>query len=103
MHCLKVPANNFRGTFGNVQNNSLSFVLASIQSSYTGLVLAIVDSFDLAQQLERELKFFTQHLSVEILHFPDWEILPYDPFSPHQDIKEKKKKKKKKKKKSTLR
>ena len=86
MHCLKVPANNFRGTFGNVQENSLSFVLAAIQSNYTGLVLAIVDSFDLAQRLERELKFFTQHLSVDILHFPDWEILPYDQFSPHQDI-----------------
>ena len=23
---------------------------------------------------------------MDILHFPDWEILPYDAFSPHQDI-----------------
>jgi len=35
--------------------------------------------------LERELPFFLQH-DCEILVFPDWEILPYDNFSPHQDI-----------------
>ena len=36
------------------------------------------------QQIQQELQFFLPHqLS---LHFPDWEILPYDHFSPHQDI-----------------
>src|SRR5690606_4274610 len=29
-------------------------------------------------------RFFASELPV--LHFPDWEILPYDLFSPHQDI-----------------
>ena len=35
--------------------------------------------------LERELPFFLDGSS-EILVFPDWETLPYDNFSPHQDI-----------------
>ena len=35
--------------------------------------------------LERELPFFLDGRS-EILVFPDWETLPYDNFSPHQDI-----------------
>ena len=35
--------------------------------------------------LERELPFFLDE-AVEILVFPDWETLPYDNFSPHQDI-----------------
>lgn len=36
-----------------------------------------------AQRLEGALQFFADH---PILSFPDWETLPYDSFSPHQDI-----------------
>ncbi|MBZ9568035.1 transcription-repair coupling factor [Modicisalibacter tunisiensis] len=36
-----------------------------------------------AQRLESALRFFA---SVPVLPFPDWETLPYDSFSPHQDI-----------------
>src|SRR6185312_9117692 len=37
-----------------------------------------------AQALEAELKIFAGGLPV--LHFPDWETLPYDVFSPHPEI-----------------
>ena len=30
--------------------------------------------------------FFSSDASVPNLRFPDWETLPYDAFSPHQDI-----------------
>ncbi|QEM81503.1 transcription-repair coupling factor [Halomonas binhaiensis] len=36
-----------------------------------------------ALRLENELAFFS---TVPVLPFPDWETLPYDSFSPHQDI-----------------
>ncbi|RZI58846.1 MAG: transcription-repair coupling factor [Rubrivivax sp.] len=36
------------------------------------------------QRLEDELKFFAPELRVAV--FPDWETLPYDNFSPHQDL-----------------
>ncbi|MGQ4880255.1 transcription-repair coupling factor [Billgrantia sp. LNSP4103-1] len=36
-----------------------------------------------AQRLESDLRFFA---SVPVMPFPDWETLPYDSFSPHQDI-----------------
>ncbi|TXI19843.1 MAG: DEAD/DEAH box helicase, partial [Roseateles sp.] len=36
------------------------------------------------QRLEDELKFFAPELKVVV--FPDWETLPYDSFSPHQDL-----------------
>lgn len=36
-----------------------------------------------AQRLENELRFYS---SVPVMPFPDWETLPYDSFSPHQDI-----------------
>ncbi|MEQ1806811.1 MAG: transcription-repair coupling factor, partial [Burkholderiaceae bacterium] len=36
------------------------------------------------QRLESELPFFAPELRVAV--FPDWETLPYDNFSPHQDL-----------------
>jgi transcription-repair coupling factor (superfamily II helicase) len=37
-----------------------------------------------AQRLAQEMVFFDTALSVAV--FPDWETLPYDTFSPHQDL-----------------
>ncbi len=37
-----------------------------------------------ARRLQDELKFFAPTLRIAL--FPDWETLPYDSFSPHQDL-----------------
>ena len=37
-----------------------------------------------SEQIEKELLFFGH--SNDIFHLPDLETLPYDTFSPHQDI-----------------
>ncbi len=37
-----------------------------------------------AQRLHDEIPYFAPNLSVHLL--PDWETLPYDQFSPHQDL-----------------
>ncbi len=37
-----------------------------------------------AQRLSDELRFFAPTLRIAV--FPDWETLPYDTFSPHQDL-----------------
>ena len=51
----------------------------------TGRRVAIftADAFD-AQRLIDELPFFSPHIRCVL--FPDWETLPYDNFSPHQDL-----------------
>jgi transcription-repair coupling factor (superfamily II helicase) len=49
------------------------------------LLVVITADTSSALALERELPFFLAE-NVEILAFPDWETLPYDNFSPHQDI-----------------
>jgi transcription-repair coupling factor (superfamily II helicase) len=49
------------------------------------LLLVITADTSSALTLERELPFFLDQ-ALEILAFPDWETLPYDNFSPHQDI-----------------
>jgi transcription-repair coupling factor (superfamily II helicase) len=50
-----------------------------------GRVLAIVTAEPAdAQRLADELPFFAPGLRTTV--FPDWETLPYDTFSPHQDL-----------------
>jgi transcription-repair coupling factor (superfamily II helicase) len=55
-------------------------------SQHTGFQLVITPDTQTANTLQRELEFYQRSSPVEILYFPDWETLPYDNFSPHQDI-----------------
>ncbi len=49
-----------------------------------GLVVVIAPEPRVAQRLDLEIPFFAPGLA--LFHFPDWETLPYDRFSPYQDI-----------------
>jgi transcription-repair coupling factor (superfamily II helicase) len=49
------------------------------------LLVVITADTSSALTLERELPFFLDG-PARVLAFPDWETLPYDNFSPHQDI-----------------
>ena len=48
-------------------------------------IVVLVASSTEAHTLERELPLFLAN-PAPILTLPDWETLPYDHFSPHQDI-----------------
>jgi transcription-repair coupling factor (superfamily II helicase) len=61
--------------------------VAGAARAHTGPVLVVVSDPAAALQLETELRFFLgAHDDLPVIHFPDWETLPYDSFSPHQDI-----------------
>ena len=47
--------------------------------------MVVVSDAPAAQRLETEMRFFGRG-DGGALNFPDWETLPYDVFSPHQDI-----------------
>ncbi|MEM9314757.1 MAG: transcription-repair coupling factor, partial [Pseudomonadota bacterium] len=49
------------------------------------LLIVVTEDTAQAQLLARELPLFLPE-GQELLHLPDWETLPYDNFSPHQDI-----------------
>ena len=50
-----------------------------------GRLLAVVTANPLdAQRLQDEIRWFAPQLAVRVL--PDWETLPYDSFSPHEDL-----------------
>lgn len=50
------------------------------------LVLIVTPDAPQAHRLEHEIRYFCPDYRDSIMVFPDWETLPYDNFSPHQDI-----------------
>ncbi|RMN84801.1 CarD family transcriptional regulator, partial [Pseudomonas cannabina] len=70
--------------WGNLPGAALSLAIAEAASAAKRFTLLLTADSQSAERLEQELKFFAPTLPV--LHFPDWETLPYDLFSPHQDI-----------------
>lgn len=55
-------------------------------NEHNGAILLVVPDTPSALKLEAELEFFKKPHDYDVLVFPDWETLPYDTFSPHQDI-----------------
>ena len=62
-----------------------SLQIAEVAQSHDGLLVVVVPDQLSAMQMETEIKFFLK-TEQAILTFPDWETLPFDSFSPHQDI-----------------
>lgn len=72
--------------WGNLNGSSLSLAVCHAAAHHDGATLLVVPDTPTALKLESELEFFKQPSDLEVLVFPDWETLPYDTFSPHQDI-----------------
>ncbi len=67
---------------GNLQGSSTALLLKEIVQQQSRLFIVIARNNQHLGQLESELEFY----GVKPTIFPDWEILPYDRLSPHQDI-----------------
>lgn len=76
----------FRSHWGRLYGSSYGLVLSATASQHSGPVLVITADMAAAQRLEYSLRFYMEKEDISILQFPDWETLPYDKFSPHQDI-----------------
>ena len=64
-----------------------ALALASAARDHDNLLLVVASDTREATRLEAEIRFFLDRGSdPEVLHFPDWETLAYDSFSPQQDI-----------------
>jgi transcription-repair coupling factor (superfamily II helicase) len=61
-----------------------ALLVAEAAQSHDGLLVVVTRDTQRAHALEDELRLFAGTLPV--LHFPDWETLPYDVFSPHPEI-----------------
>ncbi|HUW00462.1 MAG TPA: transcription-repair coupling factor [Gallionella sp.] len=72
-----------RPRYTNLQGSSDALALAQYAEINTPVVVIATNALD-AQRLVEEIPFFNPELRVHLL--PDWETLPYDHFSPHQDL-----------------
>lgn len=80
----KLPKVASKTQWGNLIGSSLSLAIAEAAVTDKNFTLVLTADNQTADRLTQELKFFTPNLP--IFNFPDWETLPYDIFSPHQDI-----------------
>ncbi|HEX6590923.1 MAG TPA: transcription-repair coupling factor [Moraxellaceae bacterium] len=74
-----------RRHFGALSGSGLALTLAAAAETHAGPVVVVTADTQSANRLEDELAFFLDG-RLPVLHFADWETLPYDQFSPHQDI-----------------
>ena len=70
---------------GQLYGSSRSLLLAEQISAFRGVSIIVCSDMADAEQVEQEILFFS-HRMPQIFRFPDLETLPYDQFSPHQDI-----------------
>ncbi|UOG91230.1 MAG: transcription-repair coupling factor [Candidatus Thiothrix sulfatifontis] len=79
------PANpNGHIRWGQLYGASLDWLIAQSAQGFDGLLLLAVPDVHSAYQMDAALHFFAPDIPRLIL--PDWETLPYDVFSPHEDI-----------------
>ncbi|MDN3639576.1 transcription-repair coupling factor [Simiduia curdlanivorans] len=75
----------FNQRWGNLPGAATALSIALAAKQHPGLIVVITPDSASAHQLHDELTFFCEADS-QVLSLPDWETLPYDTFSPHQDI-----------------
>lgn len=69
--------------WGNIQSTHLAHAMAHAAQQFSGLTIVVANSSSHCQKLTDEIRYFFQG---SVFNLPDWETLPYDYFSPHQDI-----------------
>jgi len=79
-----LPAASGKQHWGNLPDAAQGLAIAEAAAAAQRFTLLLTADSQSAERLQEELRFFAPDLPV--LHFPDWETLPYDVFSPHQDI-----------------
>src|SRR5487761_2719620 len=72
-----------RPRYTHLTGSSDALALAQLAEKRAPIVLITASALE-AQRLTEEIPFFAPELRVHLL--PDWETLPYDHFSPHQDL-----------------
>ena len=67
---------------GSLLGSSAALLFKEIATQSSSLYVIVASNNQHLAQLESELEFY----GIKPTIFPDWEILPYDRLSPHQDI-----------------
>ena len=80
---LEVPPPGLTGRIGPFHGSADALAISKLAGKSRPLAVFTTTAAD-AQRLLEEVPFFSRGLRVHLL--PDWETLPYDHLSPHQDL-----------------
>jgi len=74
--------------WGGLVPGADALALASAACAHGGTLVVLTATSAAAERLEHDLRFFlgSSREAKPVLRLPDWETLPYDRFSPHQDL-----------------
>ncbi|MDM8569855.1 transcription-repair coupling factor, partial [Thiotrichales bacterium HSG1] len=76
-------ANKSKQDWGRLYGSSIGLAISQIAQKQ--LLIVITPDSLTAQRLLEDIQFYARK-DLPLFTFPDWETLPYDIFSPHQDI-----------------
>jgi len=80
VHCHSTQRQNW----GQLHGSSVGLCISQMALQKQQPIVVITEDTRSAQRLTNDIAVFAPNLAA--YHFPDWETLPYDIFSPHQDI-----------------
>ena len=80
-----LPDSGKRQIWGRLLGASAALALSELATRTEQPLLVLAEDPRHADQLEAELRYFLGG-DYDIAHFVEWETLPWDGFSPHQDI-----------------
>ncbi|MBU1628617.1 MAG: transcription-repair coupling factor [Gammaproteobacteria bacterium] len=79
------PSSHGQCIWQNLYGSASSLAITQAAKQLSSLLLVITPDMRTAHRLKHEVRFFADQ-ETPIYLFPDLETLPYDAFSPHQDI-----------------
>ncbi len=83
---ISSPVPKPRASLGGLIGSSLALAIAGQVKQQQQRVLLVVPDTPTALRLEQEVRHLLADEALPVQLLPDWETLPYDQFSPHQDI-----------------
>ncbi|MFT4886328.1 MAG: transcription-repair coupling factor (superfamily II helicase) [Pseudohongiellaceae bacterium] len=79
--------NNNASYWSDAHGFAPSLAIYEAATKSPGPILVVCESNESVERFKRELSYFcADDDNLKIFSLPDWETLPYDNFSPHQDI-----------------
>ncbi len=82
---IDLPDNTQEHIWSQLYGSSYGLVIAQAVQQHSGLTLVIANNMRSATKLRQEIVFYSP-TTTSVTIFPDLETLPYDLFSPHEDI-----------------
>ena len=82
------PKSGFKESWGSLIGSGRNLAIANTLTNFQQNALIITHSMSAAERLHQDISLFLEDIpNAPTIHlFADWETLPYDSFSPHQDI-----------------